>query len=95
MLQEDSEIFFDMRVKLQHVHTELSFLLSPRQVRELEEELEEERKQRGQASGSKKKLEGELKDMEDQMEATSRGRDEAVKQLRKIQVSSFDLIMSN
>lgn len=57
-----------------------------RQVRELEEELEEERKQRGQASGSKKKLEGELKDVEDQMEATSRARDEAVKQLRKIQV---------
>ncbi|TKS91304.1 Myosin-11 Myosin heavy chain 11 [Collichthys lucidus] len=56
-----------------------------RQVRELEAELEEERRQRGQASGSKKKLEGELKDMEDQLEATSRGRDEAVKQLRKIQ----------
>lgn len=55
-------------------------------MRELEEELEEERKQRGQASGSKKKLEGELKDMEDQMEATSRARDESVKQLRKIQV---------
>lgn len=57
-------------------------------MRELEAELEEERKQRGQASGSKKKLEGELKDMEDQLEATGRGRDEAVKQLRKIQVST-------
>ncbi|XP_041672765.1 myosin-11-like [Cheilinus undulatus] len=56
-----------------------------KQVRELESELEEERKQRGQASGSKKKLEGELKDMEDQLEATIRGRDEAIKQLRKIQ----------
>ncbi|TMS15142.1 Myosin-11 [Larimichthys crocea] len=56
-----------------------------RQVRELEAELEEERRQRGQASCSKKKLEGELKAMEDQLEATSRGRDEAVKQLRKIQ----------
>lgn len=57
-------------------------------MRELESELEEERKQRGQLSGSKKKLEGELKDLEDQLEAASRGRDEAVKQLRKIQVSS-------
>lgn len=57
-------------------------------MRELEAELEEERKQRGQASGGKKKLEGELKDMEDQLEATSRGRDEAIKQLRKIQVST-------
>lgn len=60
------------------------------QVRELESELEEEKKQRGQASAGKKKLEGELKDMEDQLEATSRGRDEAVKQLRKIQVTMHD-----
>lgn len=57
---------------------------SPPQVRELEAELEEERKQRGQASAGKKKLEGELKDTEDQLEAASRGRDEAIKQLRKI-----------
>lgn len=70
-------------------------------MRELEAELEEERKQRGQASGGKKKLEGELKDMEDQLEATSRGRDEAIKQLRKIQVSThinaitFDSIFFN
>ncbi|XP_051797434.1 myosin-11-like [Acanthochromis polyacanthus] len=56
-----------------------------KQVRELESELEEERKQRGQASAGKKKLEGELKDMEDQLEAASRGREEALKQLRKIQ----------
>lgn len=56
-------------------------------MRELEAELEEEKKQRGQASAGRKKLEGELKDMEDQLEATSRGREEAVKQLRKIQVS--------
>ncbi|KAJ4931778.1 hypothetical protein JOQ06_010218 [Pogonophryne albipinna] len=62
-----------------------------KQVRELESELEEERKQRGQASGSKKKLEGELKDMEDQLEASSRARDEAVKQLRKIQGQVKDL----
>ncbi|XP_070704559.1 myosin-11-like isoform X1 [Pempheris klunzingeri] len=62
-----------------------------KQVRELESELEEEKKQRGQASGSKKKLEGELKDMEDHLEATSRGRDEAVKQLRKIQAQVKEL----
>lgn len=68
---------------------------SLRQVRELEAELEEERKQRGQASGSKKKLEGEVKDMEDQLEATSRGRDEALKQLRKIQVSPDAIFFKN
>ncbi|XP_061761638.1 myosin-11-like isoform X1 [Nerophis ophidion] len=62
-----------------------------KQVRELEAELEEEKKQRGQASGGKKKLEGELKDMEDQLEATNRGRDEALKQLRKIQGQMKDV----
>ncbi|KAG7219369.1 hypothetical protein INR49_019075 [Caranx melampygus] len=62
-----------------------------KQVRELEMELEEEKKQRGQASAGKKKLEGELKDIEDQLEATNRGRDEAVKQLRKIQGQMKDL----
>lgn len=63
-----------------------SLIFSLHQVRELESELEEERKQRVQASAGKKKLEGDLKDMEDQLEATSRGRDEGLKQLRKFQV---------
>lgn len=67
--------------------------LSLCQVRELEAELEEERKQRSQTAGSKKKLEGEMKDLEDQLEATSRGRDEAVKQLRKIQVRPGPLVL--
>ncbi|XP_029913524.1 myosin-11-like isoform X2 [Myripristis murdjan] len=62
-----------------------------KQVRELETELEEERKQRGQASAAKKKMEGELKDLEDQLEATGRGRDEATKQLRKIQGQAKEL----
>lgn len=56
-------------------------------MRELESELEEEKKQRAQVSTSKKKLEGELKDTEDQLETTNRARDEALKQLRKIQAS--------
>lgn len=60
----------------------------------MESELEEEKKQRGQASAGKKKLEGELKDAEDQLEATSRGRDEAIKQLRKIQVSTHTLTIN-
>lgn len=72
------------RVNLKCV--EISNRLFPYQVRELEAELEEEKKQRGQATATKKKLEGELKDIEDQLEATSRGRDELLKQLRKSQV---------
>lgn len=57
-----------------------------RQVRELETELEDERKQRTIATASKKKLEGDMKDLEGQIETANKGRDEAIKQLRKIQV---------
>lgn len=73
--------------------TSLSLSVSLCQVRELEAELEEERKQRGQASAGKKKLEGELRDMEDQLESTGRGRDEALKQLRKSQVCMTRLLL--
>lgn len=56
------------------------------QVRELETELEDERKQRAQATAAKKKLETDMKDLEGQIETASKGRDEAIKQLRKVQV---------
>lgn len=56
------------------------------QVRELETELEDERKQRASMSAAKKKMEGDLKDLEDQIETSNKGRDEAIKQLRKLQV---------
>lgn len=58
----------------------------PLQVRELETELEDERKQRATASAAKKKLEGDIKDLEGHIEMSNKGRDEAIKQLRKIQV---------
>lgn len=56
-------------------------------MRELEIQLEEERSQRSQAVSSKKQLEAELQEAEAQVEATSRGKEEAVKQLRRLQVS--------
>lgn len=56
------------------------------QVRELETELEDERKQRATATAAKKKLEGDMKDLEGQIETANKGRDEAIKQLRKLQV---------
>lgn len=56
------------------------------QVRELEAELEDERKQRALAVASKKKMEMDLKDLEGQIEAANKARDEAIKQLRKLQV---------
>lgn len=58
-------------------------------MRELEAELEDERKQRALAVASKKKLEIDLKDLEVQMEAANKARDEVVKQLRKLQVRSW------
>lgn len=56
------------------------------QVREMEAELEDERKQRTLSIASKKKLEMDLNELEGQIEAANKGRDEAVKQLKKLQV---------
>lgn len=59
------------------------------QVRELEIQLEEERSQRSQAVSSKKQLEAELQEAEAQVEASTRGKEEAVKQLRRLQVKQI------
>ncbi|KAM6240448.1 myosin-10 isoform 1-T1 [Spheniscus humboldti] len=61
-----------------------------KQVRELEAELEDERKQRALAVASKKKMEMDLKDLEGQIEAANKARDEAIKQLRKLQAQMKD-----
>lgn len=53
----------------------------------MEAELEDERKQRALAVASKKKLEMDLKDLESQIEAANKGREDAIKQLRKLQVT--------
>lgn len=58
-------------------------------MRELEAELEDERKQRALAVAAKKKLEMDLKDVEAHIEAANKARDEAIKQLRKLQVEYF------
>lgn len=55
------------------------------QVREMETELEDERKQRNLAVAAKKKLEVDLKDIESHIEGANKARDEAIKQLRKLQ----------
>nr|XP_014435000.1 myosin-10 isoform X4 [Pelodiscus sinensis] len=61
-----------------------------KQVRELEAELEDERKQKALAVASKKKMEMDLKDLEAQIEAANKARDEAIKQLRKLQAQMKD-----
>lgn len=55
-------------------------------VRELEIQLEEERSQRSQAMSSKKQMDAELQESEAQLETTTRGKEEAMKQLRRLQV---------
>uniref|UniRef100_A0A8C9FKF1 Myosin-9 n=1 Tax=Pavo cristatus TaxID=9049 RepID=A0A8C9FKF1_PAVCR len=57
-----------------------------RQVREMEVELEDERKQRSIAVAARKKLELDLKDLESHIDTANKNRDEAIKQLRKLQV---------
>ncbi|XP_061584550.1 myosin-10-like [Cololabis saira] len=61
-----------------------------KQVRELEAELEDERKQRALAAAGRKKLELDLSELEGQVEAAAKGREEAGKQLRKLQVQVKD-----
>uniref|UniRef100_A0A8D3B4S5 Myosin, heavy chain 10, non-muscle n=1 Tax=Scophthalmus maximus TaxID=52904 RepID=A0A8D3B4S5_SCOMX len=61
-----------------------------KQVREMEAELEDERKQRNLSVTAKKKLEMDLNELEGQIEAANKGRDEAVKQLRKLQAQMKD-----
>lgn len=53
--------------------------------------MEDERKQRALAVASKKKMEADLKDLEAQIEAANKARDEAIRQLRKLQVNKATL----
>ncbi|XP_055993389.1 myosin-9 isoform X2 [Sorex fumeus] len=61
-----------------------------RQVREMEAELEDERKQRSMAMAARKKLEMDLKDLEAHIDTANKNRDEAIKQLRKLQAQMKD-----
>ncbi|XP_052263225.1 myosin heavy chain, non-muscle-like isoform X5 [Dreissena polymorpha] len=61
-----------------------------RQLREMEAELEEERKQRAVATNAKKKLENDMKDFEQQVEAANRVKEDAIKQFKKLQAQMKD-----
>uniref|UniRef100_A0A8D0DGU8 Myosin heavy chain 14 n=1 Tax=Salvator merianae TaxID=96440 RepID=A0A8D0DGU8_SALMN len=65
--------------------------LLSKQVRELEAELDAERKQRAQALAARKKLELDLQEALAQLDAANKGRDEAGKQLRKLQAQMKEL----
>uniref|UniRef100_A0A3Q2XQV2 Myosin-9 n=1 Tax=Hippocampus comes TaxID=109280 RepID=A0A3Q2XQV2_HIPCM len=63
-----------------------------KQVREMEMELEDERKQRSAAVGSRKKLELDLKELEAGIDMANKNREEALKQLKKLQAQMKELI---
>ncbi|XP_077474164.1 myosin-9 isoform X2 [Stigmatopora argus] len=63
-----------------------------KQVREMEMELEDERKQRSAAVASRKKLELDLKELEAGIDMANKNREEALKQLKKIQAQMKELI---
>uniref|UniRef100_A0A8C5FFX6 Myosin-9 n=1 Tax=Gadus morhua TaxID=8049 RepID=A0A8C5FFX6_GADMO len=56
-----------------------------KQVREMELELEEERRQRSQAMSGRKKLELDLAELAAQIDAANKARDEALRHLKKLQ----------
>uniref|UniRef100_A0A8C8G9D2 Myosin-9 n=1 Tax=Oncorhynchus tshawytscha TaxID=74940 RepID=A0A8C8G9D2_ONCTS len=56
-----------------------------KQVREMETELEDERRQKSLATAAKKKLEADLGELEAGISMANKGRDEALKQLKKLQ----------
>lgn len=53
----------------------------------MEIELEDERRQRCQALSSKKKLEMDLRELELQNDSANKGRDDAFKQQKKLEVT--------
>ncbi|XP_013864337.1 myosin-9 isoform X1 [Austrofundulus limnaeus] len=63
-----------------------------KQVREMEMELEDERKQRSAAVAARKKLELDLKELEAGIDMSNKNREEALKQLKKLQAQMKDLI---
>uniref|UniRef100_A0A4W4HTS8 Myosin-9 n=1 Tax=Electrophorus electricus TaxID=8005 RepID=A0A4W4HTS8_ELEEL len=63
-----------------------------KQVREMEMELEDERKQRSVAAAARKKLELDLKELEAAIDLANKNRDEAIKQLKKLQAQMKDVL---
>ncbi|XP_072207992.1 myosin-10 isoform X3 [Excalfactoria chinensis] len=81
---------FDRDLQARDEQNEEKKRMLVKQVREMEAELEDERKQRALAVAAKKKMEMDLKDLEGQIEAANKARDEAIKQLRKLQAQMKD-----
>lgn len=61
-------------------------------MRELEEELENERRSKGGAANARKKLETQLQDLEQQLETANHLKDDYLKQLRKLAVNNMEML---
>lgn len=61
------------------------------QLRDLESELDEERKAKVNAVNSKKKIEMDIADLEDQLEGANRVKEDSLKQLKKYQQQLKDI----
>ncbi|EGI59702.1 Myosin heavy chain, non-muscle [Acromyrmex echinatior] len=61
-----------------------------KQLRDLEAELEDERKQRAAAIAARKKMEADYKDIEQQLEMHNKVKEDALKQLKKLQTQIKD-----
>ncbi|KAH9506277.1 Myosin-9 [Dermatophagoides farinae] len=61
-----------------------------KKIRDLEAELEEERKQKSTATMARKKLENELHDLEQQLEIGNKMKEDAIKQYKRLQAQSKD-----
>ncbi|XP_024223618.1 myosin heavy chain, non-muscle isoform X1 [Bombus impatiens] len=61
-----------------------------KQLRDLEAELEDERKQRAAAIAQRKKMEADYKDIEQQLEMHNKVKEDALKQLKKLQTQIKD-----
>lgn len=62
-----------------------------KQLRELESELDEERKGRVSAANAKKKIEMDIVELEEQLEATNRVKEDGLRQLKKYQQQVKDI----
>jgi len=57
-------------------------------LRDLEVELDEERKQRASAVAARKKLEGDFVSLEHEVDAANKAKEDLGKQLKKLQVTA-------
>ncbi|KAI2666164.1 Myosin-11 [Labeo rohita] len=95
-LQTAEDAKLHLEVNMQALKVQLQRDLQAREEqseekrKQLLKQLEDEQKMRTSLAAAKKKLEGDLQDLEDQVNGISRARDDAIKQLRKTQTQVKD-----